>query len=425
MTVKFDNFARRAAPGDRGWVLYDGDCRLCVDLARRLGPWLASTGFELAPLQSETGRALLAEREGDLLREMAVVTPEGEIFGGAEACVFLARYLWWARPLRLLAALPGARRLLDRLYRWVADDRHCYGGACDAAPRRSRVRTAILVGVAAALPLAAFALTRHLEAWVMMWALAGSVFFACKLLTLARVDGGRRGVERVLFYFFLWPGMDTRPFFNAGSPARRPRAREWIAPAVKLACGVALLWVAVPAVGAGRPLLAGWLGMAGIVLVLHFGVFHLLALAWQRRGAPVRPLMEGPLFSASLAEFWGGRWNRAFSDLARDLVYRPLWRRAGPAACTMLVFLISGVVHDFVISVPARGGYGLPTLYFFIQGLGLLVERTRMGKRAGLGGGWRGRLFAFAILIGPLFWLFHPAFVERVAVPFLQTIGCL
>ncbi len=91
----------------------------------------------------------------------------------------------------------------------------------------------------------------------------------------------------------------------------------------------------------------------------------------------------------------------------------------------MLVFLISGIVHDLVISVPARGGYGLPTLFFLIQGFGLLAERSHWGKRAKLGQGARGRIFTAAILGAPLFWLFHPAFVDQVVIPFLQTIATL
>jgi hypothetical protein len=81
------------------------------------------------------------------------------------------------------------------------------------------------------------------------------------------------------------------------------------------------------------------------------------------------------------------------------------------------------VVHDLVISLSAGGGYGGPTLYFMIQGVGLLVERSRFGKRCGLGEGWRGRLFTALVVVGPAYGLFHPPFVSEVVLPFLDVIG--
>ncbi len=284
---------------------------------------------------------------------------------------------------------------------------------------------AILVTAAAFLPIAAFATTRHLEPWIMMWALAVGIFFACKLLMLARHFRNWTASWKIVSYLFFWPGMDPRPFRERAKSAPRPPIQAWLAPAAKLTAGILLLGAIVPTIGGARPLAAAWFGMAGIVLVLHFGLFHLLTLFWQLRGVPVRPLMETPFRATSLADFWGGRWNRPFSDLSRDLVYRPLWRRIGPASCTMLVFLISGLVHDLVISAPSRGGYGLPTLYFLVQGIGLLVERSAAGRRLGFGEGLRGRVFALTVLAAPLFWLFHPAFIERVVLPFLKTIQSL
>ena len=89
----------------------------------------------------------------------------------------------------------------------------------------------------------------------------------------------------------------------------------------------------------------------------------------------------------------------------------------------LAVFAVSGLLHELVISLPARGGYGLPSIYFAAQGLGLLLERSRAGRRLGLGRGWRGRLFALVVVAGPAFWLFHPPFIHKVILPMLRAIG--
>src|SRR5205085_6806357 len=130
-----------------------------------------------------------------------------------------------------------------------------------------------------------------------------------------------------------------------------------------------------------------WVGMVGLVMALHFGTFHLLSCAWRSAGVEARPLMNNPLASQGVSEFWGRRWNTAFRDLTHTFLFRPLTAWLGPAGALLAGFGFSGLVHDLVISVPARGGYGGPTLFFVVQGVALLAERSAAGRRLGLGRG--------------------------------------
>ena len=193
--------------------------------------------------------------------------------------------------------------------------------------------------------------------------------------------------------------------------------------ALKTIFGATLIWVVARAAMPVNTLLAGWVGMVGLVFVLHFGTFQLLSLGWRSLGVNAMPVMQHPLRSRSLAEFWGRRWNTAFHELAARFTFRPLRATVGRLGATLLVFLISGVIHELVISIPAQSGYGLPTGYFVLQGLGVAGEHTRPGRRAGLGRGWRGWLFAIVVAAAPAFWLFPPPFVRDVILPMLAFIG--
>jgi membrane bound O-acyltransferase family protein len=290
-----------------------------------------------------------------------------------------------------------------------------------------------------------------LPAWAWMWLIALGLFLAAKWITIAEAFGirwqseaatplwpawgsrqepKRRGAwlpaalqsARLVGYCVLWPGMDAAGFCGRKSAASPP-AREWVMAIMKTALGAALVWAGAGSIGPTHPLLTGWIGMIGLVLLLHFGVFHLLSLFWRSAGIDAPPIMQSPAAATSLTKFWGGRWNRAFHDLMNRHVFTPLSRPLGTRGAMLAVFLVSGLLHELVISVPARGGYGLPTLYFGLQAIGVLIERSRAGRDVGLGSGWRGWSFVFLFAATPAFLLFNPVFIHHVILPMLQAIG--
>jgi Membrane bound O-acyl transferase family len=275
----------------------------------------------------------------------------------------------------------------------------------------------------AVLPAAAGAITAASRPWVQMWALAMAIYGSLKWLTLAMSPAGREAtLGRAAGYLFLWTGMDAEAFFDQRAKAST-RWSEWAWAIVQTAAGFWLLVAFAPLLTASHPLVAGWVAMTGIVSILHFGVSQLLSLAWRTAGVNARHIMHKPLLATSLADFWSRRWNLAFRDLVHRFVLRPLVPAIGVGWATMAVFLVSGLLHDVVISLAARGGWGMPTLYFLIQGVALLLERSPWGKSVGLGRGIVGWLFAAAIIIGPVGLLFHPPFVTRVVVPMVEALA--
>jgi hypothetical protein len=267
----------------------------------------------------------------------------------------------------------------------------------------------------------------RLVPWEFMWILSAAIFFGCKWETWfrAREERWRVSFWRNAGYLFFWPGMDAPKFLAMGRSVVRPQAPEWVAATAKTSLGMALIVLISRSAPATNTVLDGWLGMLGIVLFLHFGVFHVLSLIWRRAGVDARPIMHAPLLAASLSEFWGKRWNLGFRQLTHGIVYEPVRRRAGAAVAILAAFLVSGMIHDLVISFPARGGYGLPTAYFTLQGIGVLLEKSKAGSWLGIGGGIRGWLFVLLCAGAPAYFLFHPVFVGRVMLPFFAFLGRL
>jgi hypothetical protein len=258
--------------------------------------------------------------------------------------------------------------------------------------------------------------------WAVMWILAGGVYTACKLATWRAAGSLPAPWWRHAGYLLAWPGMDARAFLGGSSGS--PRPAEWVIAALLAAVGLIVLGAAVEIGRApGAAWRAGALAMAGLVLLLHFGAFQLLSCAWRRAGIDARPIMQAPLRATSLGEFWGRRWNTAFRDLTHAGLFGPLRSRLGARAALLVGFLCSGVVHEAVVSVPARGGYGGPTAYFALHGLALLLERSRAGRRLGLARGSAGWMFTMAVVLLPLGLLFHRPFLEQVMAPFAAALG--
>jgi hypothetical protein len=262
--------------------------------------------------------------------------------------------------------------------------------------------------------------------WVVMWLLSVVIFAGCKWLTWWGAPATHAPVWLQAAYWLAWPGMDAVHFLAPGRrPIRRPNSLEWLFATSKLLAGFALIFGVARCVPTSQPYLTGWIGMIGVVLVLHFGLFHLLSCVWRSIGIDAQPLMNWPLAAISLSEFWSRRWNTAFRDLTHRFLFVPLTNWFGAPGAVLVGFLFSGLVHDAVISLPAGGGYGGPTLFFLLQGVGLLFERSKPGRWFGLGKGWRGWLFTLLCLLVPAPLLFPPPFVNEIVLPFLRVIGAL
>jgi alginate O-acetyltransferase complex protein AlgI len=254
---------------------------------------------------------------------------------------------------------------------------------------------------------------------------AAVLFASSKLATLLCMPGAERhrlGWGRFVAYLF-WPGMQPRLFLPERKPADAQPAPT-VAGMLRNAVVAALfLWVVPGLMPVDWPALLRVLsGLVGYTLLLMFALFDAWALLYRACGVGVEKLWHNPAASTSLADFWGQRWNRIFCGMLREVLFFPLARRLGAAAALFAVFLYSGLMHEN-FSVAARSGYGLPLLYFAIQGVGTWLESRSALRRAFQRQAWLGRLWTTAFVLGPCLLLFHEGFLREYVVPKLVSLG--
>jgi len=222
--------------------------------------------------------------------------------------------------------------------------------------------------------------------------------------------------------------MRPAPFARAGS-GHESGAWALLGWGCLLGCiGLVLAFLAWLVWHHGRPplsdeaacVLATVLLLPGLSLMLHFGIFNVLAGLWRLAGVDARPLFRAPLAARSLENFWSRRWNLAFSEMTAIGIYRPLSGSLGRKAATGAAFLASGLLHELAISVPVLAGFGLPMLYFLLHGALVLAERgLERAGRAVTRWGWWAHVWVLGWLALPLPILFHRPFLRGVVWPLI------
>jgi D-alanyl-lipoteichoic acid acyltransferase DltB (MBOAT superfamily) len=131
----------------------------------------------------------------------------------------------------------------------------------------------------------------------------------------------------------------------------------------------------------------------------------LVQVAYHAMGWNVPAVQCHPIRARSLAEFWGRRWNRVVSGWLREFVFLPFARRGRPRLGVAASFGASALIHSWLIIGLGTGAAAMMAAYFFIQGVGMLIE-SRMGlRRVPL---IVARLWVAGMLLVPLPLLFGP-----------------
>lgn len=205
--------------------------------------------------------------------------------------------------------------------------------------------------------------------------------------------------RRYLVFSLCWFGIDPGTFKTR---------REGLSWKEDIAWGVALMVLGT--LGAWLVWAMGWRQILVMFLPMsigfHFGALRVLKGVLRRAGFPVRTLFPNLLKARGVSDFWSRRWNVGYSQMMQRVVGRPLGRVAGRKAGVFGVFLVSGLLHEVAITVPVGAGYGLPTAYFAVHGLLVLLE-GKLGRPMG-------KIFALLVVAVPLGFLFPPEFQAEV-----------
>lgn len=220
-----------------------------------------------------------------------------------------------------------------------------------------------------------------------------------------------------------WAGMRSQPFETLGKerlPDAWPKIRYGFS---RLLAGFALIFLAhqlvvLPIDAPILYLMVSTILLLAFSLILHFGLLSISAGMWRFSGVATYYLFKTPAKAKTLNEFWSKRWNLAFSEMTSIAIFRPLKDKTGSAVALLIAFAFSGLLHELALSVSVNSGYGLPLLYFIIQGSIVIVEKRLLNRKVSfLQNPLLTRLWVFFWLVVPMPLLFHEAFINKVIWP--------
>jgi hypothetical protein len=201
---------------------------------------------------------------------------------------------------------------------------------------------------------------------------------------------------------------------------RRPSRRENLR---DLSFGVA--GTLAGALGIGALYLVRWRTVPLLVehVVKAFVIFA--TMLWALRasialvrlaGGVMRDYSDAPFLACTPADFWR-RYNRVLQQYFYENVFKPVGGRRSPVMATMVIFAVSGLLHEYVFGLSIGRVQGFQMAFFLIQGAAVSATlRVRPKRRAAVALGIIATL-VFNAIVSFLFFLSFHALVRLYANP--------
>jgi hypothetical protein len=194
---------------------------------------------------------------------------------------------------------------------------------------------------------------------------------------LRSIDLARENKPRALWFRIVHVAipLDTRRMRRVPSEIRIPLLTKNILYLALTFASMKMVTALGPSLDNVPHTLLRWLGgllWAYAVSEVAYGGGEFLLRAL---GFDLYELHRSPAASLSVKEFWGDRWNRTVSMWFREHCLKPLARRTNAKIGMLASFLVSGILHAYLVLVALEWKMALVMLsYFLLQAVFVAIE---------------------------------------------------
>lgn len=202
-------------------------------------------------------------------------------------------------------------------------------------------------------------------------------------------------------YLIVWPGISTSGFRTRLDQIPNDTGERFLEHWLTFIAGLILLSLSI-FLGEGKSTLLNYLALFSVLLIVHLGLVEVVRDLLKLLKFNPNQMFNRPFVAESLKDFWSLRWNKAFVEMNKVFFISPFRDVFSGGVLVFSIFIISGFLHEIGISYSSGMDFGKPLIYFFIQGLGFLIERRFK----------LGRIGTILVVLLPFPLLFPPSFVN-------------